>query len=273
MSYPLRGRYTVRTTVLTVLQKCPALSHASCFPSVAPRIWGHWIGSRGVLYTMCIMYRVIVSIALLCIPFVSYAHVPLVVEQTSLHDIGAIADPELSQAFYGAMDGFPHTYEIRATEPFHLFAEVLVPDIATSKNTVSGIIIKETGQGGRVSEVARLHAKAATWESFYEPFGGDSYRRGSSYEADVQPGVYRIEVSTPDNDTKYVLVVGKREGSGGVGYFETLGRIAEVKAFFGKSPVRIIESMYVYVPIVIALVLLLAYWYLWRYRRRAQGSA
>lgn len=218
------------------------------------------------------MYRVILSIALLYIPFVSYAHVPLIVEQTSLHDIGAIVDPELSQAFYGAMNGFPHTYEIRTTEPIHLFVEVLVPDISTSKNTVSGIIIKETGQGGRVKEVARLPAKTATWESFYEPFGGDSYRRGSSFEADVEPGVYRIEVSTPDNDTKYVLVIGKREDSGGVGYFEMVGRVADVKAFFDKSRMRVIESMYVYVPLLIVLTLLAVYWYVWRRPRRAQNS-
>ena len=117
-----------------------------------------------------------------------------------------------------------------------------------------------------MTEVARLLAKDATWESFYEPFGGDSYRKGGEYETDLEPGVYRVEMSTPDNLTKYVFVIGKNESSGGVGYFEMIGRIMDVKAFFGKSRIFVIESPYVYVPIGI---LLIAYGvYRWRKGRR-----
>lgn len=200
------------------------------------------------------------SLFLSCIALVS-AHAPFLVTQESLHDIVLIERPEVSRAFYGEMQGFPHTFEIRTTDPFHLYVEVLMPDIDSSKNNVSGIIIKETGNKGRVEEVARLLAKDATWESFYEPFGGDSYRRGSSFERDVDPGVYRIEVSTPDNLEKYVLVVGKIEDSSEVGYFETVRRLTEVKAFFGKSKLRIIESPLVFVPLLVILSIGGALWY------------
>lgn len=212
-------------------------------------------------------YSIFFSFLLMGSALPAYAHVPLVVTQDSLYDITTIEDPELSQAFYGSLADFPHTYEIRADEPFHLYAEVLVPDIESTQNIVNGIVVRATGQKGRVEEVARLLAKDATWESFYEPWGGDTYRKGAVFEKDLERGVYRIEVSTPDNRQKYVLVVGKREDSGGIGYFETIGRIADVKTFFGKSKIRVIESPLVYIPLLLSILLVVGLWY-WRRRKK-----
>lgn len=211
------------------------------------------------------MQFLFIALLLFAIAYDTHAHVPNVITQSSLQDIITIEDPELSQAYYGDMMGFPHTYEIRAKDPFHLFVEVLVPDIPAADERVSGIIIKEVGYKGRVVEVARLPGAEAGWESFYEPWGGDRYRRGASFEQDVEAGVYRIEVNTPENLSKYVLVVGKREDFGSVGYFETIGRIADVKAFFGKSRFRIVESPFVYVPLM-ASVFVSGVWLWWRRR-------
>ncbi len=221
------------------------------------------LNRRGMILSMRLLAPILLFFAVITI--VS-AHVPYIVTQESLRDIKAIEEPEISRAFYGAMTGFPHTYEIRATEPFHLYAQILVPDIESSVNNVSGIIIKETTPGGRVMEVTRFLAKDAVWESQYEPWGGDSYRVGGTFEKDVDAGVYRIEVSTPDNIEKYVLVVGKTEDFGEIGYFETIGRIAEVKAFFGKPKILVIQSPFVYVPLLIALTLGGVLW--WRRRSR-----
>ncbi len=211
-------------------------------------------------------YTIFFLFLLMGVALPAHAHVPRVVTQESLHDNTPIEDPELSQAFYGSLADFPHTYEIRAEEPFHLYVEVLVPDIESVDNIVNGIVVRETGQKGRVEEVARLLAKDATWEAFYEPWGGDTYRKGAVFEKDLERGVYRIEVSTPDNRQKYVLVVGKREDSGGIGYFETIGRIADVKTFFGKSKIRVIESPLVYIPLLLSVLLVAGVWY-WRRRK------
>lgn len=200
------------------------------------------------------------SFFLLSVP-TTYAHIPVLIEQSSLHDITPIETPDISHAFYGTLNGFPHTYEIVSREPFTLFAEVLMPDIGGIEKKVSGIIIREVGESGRVAEVSRLLAKDASWESFYEPFGGDRYVRGTSYEGNLEAGVYRIEVSTPDNNQKYVLVVGKKEEMAGVGYFELVGRIADVKAFFGKSRLLVIQSPFVYVPLILLMIGVAAVYY------------
>ena len=183
------------------------------------------------------------------------AHIPVLVEQSSLHDITRIETPEITHAYYGTLKDFPHTYEIVSREPFTLFAEVLMPDKKESETIVSGIIIREIGGGGRVTEVARMLARDATWDSFYEPIGGDRYLRGTSYEGEQPAGTYRIEVTAPDNDQKYVLVVGKREDFGNIGYFESVRRVAGVKAFFGKSRIMVIQSPLVYVPLLLLVLI------------------
>ncbi len=192
------------------------------------------------------------------------AHVPNIVPDLIQSDVIHIEDPTLSQAYYGEMNDFPHTFVFSSVEPFHFFAQILLPDISSSKNNVSGIIIKLPEKRGRVTEIGRLEYRNATWETEYEPFGGDTYRNGPVFEKDLEPGRYRIEVHTPENLDKYVLVVGTREEMS-IGYFETVRRLMEVKAFFGKSKLRIIESPYVYVPIIVISICMYVGWY---YRRR-----
>ncbi len=214
---------------------------------------------KKILFTLCILF-VTVSVA--------DAHVPTIVPELTQTDIIPIEDPILSQAFYGEMKDFPHTFEISSTESFRLFTQILLPDIASSKNNVSGIIIKLPEKRGRVTEVARLESKNAEWKSEYEPFGGDTYRDGPLFDQQLDPGKYRIEVHTPNNFEKHVLVIGTREEMS-IGYFETLRRLMEVKVFFGKSKFRIIESPYVYVP----LMVIAGVGGTWYYRRRIRKTS
>lgn len=199
------------------------------------------------------------------------AYIPTVVEDHDQHAVTVITEKERKEAYYGTLADFPHMYEIRSGEPFVLSVEVLVPDTDTAQNTVSGIIIRDRTEGRGVDEVARLLAKDARWNSFYEWRGGDWYREGASFEKEVDPGVYHIEVSTPENRGQYVLRVGSKEQMGDVGYFERMGRIMEVKHFLGKSPIRVLESLYVLLPTL--LILSVVVWY-WRRKnmRNAQSS-
>lgn len=191
-----------------------------------------------------------------CVSSVAIAAAPVEIAQKSLLDITQIEDPTLLQTFYGKLTDFPHTYEIRATEGFRLRTEILIPDIEGSANNISGVIVREIKGTGSVEEVGVLDAKQATWESKYEHRGGDQYRVGPIFEGEVGPGVYRVEVHTPDNVEKYVLKVGTRENSEDIGYFETIRRVAAVKNFFEKSEWRIIESPYIYLPTVLLFVVL-----------------
>ena len=200
--------------------------------------------------------RLLGILAFICVPL-GFAHgfLPQAVEQESLRDITIVEEPETEQAFYGELTGFPHTYSITATEPFMLSVRIFMPDIETSKNNVSGIIIREIEGSGRVEEVTRLLARDAGWEPAFEAKSGDSFRIGPSFAGEVSPGTYRIEVNTPENLAKYVLIVGEEEAKK-PGYFEMVRRIAGLKEFFGKSQFRIIESPYVYGPLLLIVAVL-----------------
>lgn len=207
------------------------------------------------------MHIIFLSIFLLLATPVS-ASAPEVVVQKSLSDITIINDPVRAQTFYGTLVDFPHTYQIVATKPFHLFVQMKVPDIDASANNLFGIIIKEPAGKGRVEEIVRLKGQDASWESSRDWWSMDSYRNGPLFDQDLGPGTYRIEVSTPDNREKYVLAVGTRNELS-FNYFETVGRLMDVKVFFGKSRIRIVESPLVFVPLLGVGGLLI----LW-YRRR-----
>lgn len=163
------------------------------------------------------------------------------------HDITTIVDPDLSQAFYGELTDSPHLFEFHVISTQNIYAEILVPDIGGDMPTISGLIMKVEDRG--VTEIRRLPAKDATWDSFYEWFGGDSYRHGVQFYDSLTPGTYQIEVSTPIDRGKYVLVVGKREDYSVLSYFQTIRDIAHIKNFFGKSSLAIVETPFVYIPL------------------------
>ncbi len=196
------------------------------------------------------------------------AHNPILIETPDQSDVLLLETPTISQAMYGELVGFPHMYEFYTKEPMRLFVEVLVPDTGSERGSMSGIILRAV-ERGRVQEVARLRAVDATWESFYEPYGGDRYLRGDSFDADIEPGLYRIEVSTPENFGKYVLAVGTIEKFSFGDYFALVKKIAAVKVFLGKSSLRAVESPFVYVPLVFFGGII----GLWWYRRKRRKSA
>lgn len=186
------------------------------------------------------------------IPSVSMAYVPIVNDVPTQTDIVRIVDPESSQGFYGTLNDMPHTYEIQVDEPVLLTARILVPDTHAATNNINAIIVRFPDKKGRVEEVGRLDYTTAAWESWFDFFGGDRYRVGASFSQEIGTGRYHIQVYTADNAEQYVLHVGTNEDVH-ISYFEMLKRIALVKEFLDKPSFLMIQSVYVYGPLVLFL--------------------
>jgi hypothetical protein len=201
------------------------------------------------------------------VPISVQAFIPVIVEQRSLDDITTIEDFTLSQTFYGQLPGFPHTYRVVLREPSVLSFGIFAPSNETDTYAISSIIVKEEPEGGRVGEIARLSAKEAAWEEMFDRRTGDTYRRGLSFEKELEAGTYRIEVHTADNVEKYLLIIGTHDDMT-LGYGELIRRLAGVKLFFGKSQFRIIESPYLYVPLLSVGLCVLGVVYMLRRRRQ-----
>jgi hypothetical protein len=129
------------------------------------------------------------------------AHQPRIVSEEET----LIQNPEISQAFYGVLEGEEHHYEIDAEEPFTLFVSILVPDVPGIEKDVS-VEVEFEGQ-----QLFALDAGSQEWPRYFEEFAGDHYFQGPEKEVQAEAGSYDIHVFSPDNEGKYVLVVGKRE--------------------------------------------------------------
>jgi hypothetical protein len=77
-----------------------------------------------------------------------------------------------------------------------------------------------------------------------------------------------VEVHTPDNLEKYVLVIGKTEDMT-IGYLELIRRLAGVKEFFGKPQILVVQSPFVYMPLIVLLCVGASVWYV---RKRRKGA-
>ena len=139
--------------------------------------------------------------------------------------------PEISKAYYGELNGTPVTYHIEADADFRLYVNILVPDLEGIDKDVSVKIFKEDDL------IAHLEASAADWPGFFEPFAGDHYFRGPEYTETQDPGSYRLQVYSPDNQGKYVLAVGDIESFPFGELVKTYAILPRLKSeFFGKSP-------------------------------------
>lgn len=176
-------------------------------------------------------------VLVLVIPILVYAHQPRIVPD----GLTVIENPEVSQAFYGTLKGNPHYYQITSEEAFTLYVSILVPDLEGIGKDVSVTVTSEQD-----SEVlASLDGLGYEWTALYEPFAGDSYYKGPEAKTVLGAGTYIIEVSSIDNEGKYVLVVGEKEEFSLNEILHTIRTLPSLKRdFFEKSPLTAFFNLF-----------------------------
>ena len=192
------------------------------------------------------------------IPLAASAHQPRLATDNPI----IISDPEISKAFYGTVVGDPIVYKISSDKPFHLYVNILVPDIAGQKKDVSAVIIKK---GTPDETLATLDGTTFQWKKMFEEFGHDNYWQGPEYKNDVEAGNYEIRVfgpantslnSAPDNIRKYSLATGEIEKFDFKESVNALRLIPQIKRdFFEESPISFILSPFGIGYILIMFVL------------------
>jgi len=176
-----------------------------------------------------------------------FAHQPNIVNYSGTKDSPIIIDhPEISKAYYGELVGEPSLYELSSSDEFNLYVNVLSPDIKEASKDYSVSIYKD----GNLFKT--LDGLDYEWESFYEHFAGDNYFKGPELDyAKAPSGLYEIVISSPDNNGKYVLAVGKIEKFGIMDTIRTIFTLPNLKSsFFEKS---ILTSYSNYIGIFILL--------------------
>lgn len=148
-------------------------------------------------------------------------------------------------------------------------------EFALATTTVARFVLTQTRKGdpeplallivrelpnGRVELVERMSAKNGEWKEFDDGWLGMSWWALSPVSVTLEPGSYRVEVSSPVNEGRYRLVVGE---VGWEGYGAMWGRIKTTNTFFGRGIGDWLESWF-----VLGHVLLVVLGYLWFRNRR-----
>lgn len=192
------------------------------------------------------VFLMVCSVLLLSFSTISNAHIPeLVLEERNYTTNPIIVeDPEISYAYYGKLQGSPHIYKIQSDKPFHLYVSLLVPYVGQNETSDVEFHIMKDGK-----KIVMMH-DYENWTKWYEEYGGDWYLQGPEYEADVQAGVYLVEVHSDTNSEDYTLAIGDVERFGPMEILNTIFILPIMKAFFWNDYVMLL----IYLALVVLLV-------------------
>jgi hypothetical protein len=156
------------------------------------------------------------------------AHIPeLVLEDRNYtNEPIMVEEPEISYAYYGKLQSSPQIYKIESEEPFYLYVSLLVPYVGQDETSDVEFHIMKDGE-----KIVMMH-DYDNWTQWYEEYGGDWYLQGPTYEADVEAGVYLVEVHSDTNAEDYTLAIGNIESFGPTDIISTIFTLPLMKALF-----------------------------------------
>jgi hypothetical protein len=176
----------------------------------------------------------------------------------------ASSNIEARSEYLGELTGEPQMYEFSLGRETNLNLGLYQLDTETPI-PFSLIVVKQNDRNAGVVEIVRLKSSEVVWSEMDDSVIGINLLSSQSTEAQLGAGLYRVEVSTPDNFGRYMLRIG--EGDNDAGYFKTLGHVYTIQNFFGKSIFSMLKSSYVYYPLGI-IILGLLFYFTWRNRQK-----
>jgi hypothetical protein len=201
---------------------------------------------------------VILLALFLFMPNMAIAHQPRIVKGNFVE----ITNPEVSQAFYGELQGTPVEYRINLDRQFRLYVGILVPDIPNVRKDIAAEIYRV--KNGAKETVKLLDGSTFEWTPFFEKFAGDNYFWGPEYKADdaqkgvslsgrlVANGEYHIKVFSPSNQGKYTLAVGDLEEFPLKEIVNCMTSIPQIKrVFFGEPLFKVLFTPFVWGSILV----------------------
>ncbi|EEG76550.1 hypothetical protein [Dethiobacter alkaliphilus] len=121
------------------------------------------------------------------------AHQPRLVTE----DTVTIKKPEVSQAFYGTLQGEPAKFLIDGQEEFNLFVSILVPDLPDSRRDFMVDVFRVNNEDATL--LFGLDGKEYNWEPFFRTgLWADNYFSGGPRKKEncTRPGPLQIKWGT-----------------------------------------------------------------------------
>lgn len=168
------------------------------------------------------------------------------------------------QLFLGELNNFPVMYEVGvdSENTFKVFIRQRYFSMGFPTD-FSLIVIRENDAGRGVTEIARLKPKPEDWKIVEDKKVGMTFWESEMLDKTIQPGLYRIEISTADNSGRFLLGFGETDSE--AGYLKELGNVYKTQSFFGFSFLKLLTSSLVYYPLGI-IFLVFVFHRTWKYR-------
>jgi hypothetical protein len=166
--------------------------------------------------------------------------------------------PTADETYYGELTGWPHTFTFVVPGETQVSYQLSTLPDATP---VSLLLVRAAERG--VSEVTRQTGLEAVWSEVRDERFALNLVSAEPVTTTIPAGLYRLEVSNPENIGKYQLTVG--EGSQG-GFFTTLRQGLQVHSFYGWWTGALLMWQW---STLIGSLLVLIGWVLWRRKKHA----
>lgn len=197
---------------------------------------------------------------LFVLPIQAQAHQPRIVENEKTE----IRNPEISQAFYGELQGGPKTFVIESDKDFDLYLQLLVPKTTNPDARYSAVAFESTDQG-RIP-VASISGEGQEWREYHEEFANDGYLQSQGTEYQARSGKYEVDVFGNGDSGKFVLVIGKAESFPASEIWNALVVVPQLKKeFFQTTPLTLVWTKFGAIGFAAAVTLNILGWLLFQY--------
>ncbi len=205
-----------------------------------------------------------VVVGIILIPTLTLAATPIIHSVNLPYESFSI-NPNLDDrtVYLGLLSGDPHLYEITVGSN-QVLTVLLKQPWQEFPVPLSFILVREKEGNLGVSEIGRFGGLDTEWKSGWQSALGASVLVSEPIQYTLAPGVYRFEVSAPNNEGRYLLVLGEGDTSG---YVDKWREMTAVQDFFGLSSLRVLVSTLFLYPFGIIVLLSLIY-LTWRWQRR-----
>lgn len=200
------------------------------------------------------MRTAVIILCLVSLPFGASASIITI--PSDQHSVTAIEAPQEGREFFGRLKAFPHTYSFTVDAPSPFSAHLYIHASVGAQDDAMLLLVKEERKG--VTEIGRTEGKDAVWQDDYDAVLSERFKKGGSIDTTLEAGSYRLEVSSPNNDALYRLVL---NNDASAGYLTALSSLFAVKELVGAPAYTALYSPLVYVPVLLLLALCIA-WYM-----------
>lgn len=198
------------------------------------------------------MWRIFLLVLVLTLPSSALAYSVISHDLTTPYEVLPIeVDTNNRQIITGELNGYPEMVEFTTSEELPLSVSIFGLPGSTTPD-FGGIIVRVIEPRG-VEEIARIKAAEASWAPVKEPVSKLTFLTGPEYFGSIASGTYRVEVSTPENFGKYLIVIGDTDSD--TGYLATWNAVSSLYDFAEVTKLGMIRTSLVYMPLGIILVL------------------